>query len=80
MTLTQGELASITEEALLAGGNLAAVENADGDWELIQFQTAELVEAGTYDLPSCSAASSALRRRCAIRSPPAPGSFCSTRR
>jgi hypothetical protein len=50
VTLTQGELASITEEALLAGGNLAAVENADGDWELLQFQTATLVAPGTYDL------------------------------
>ncbi len=50
VTLTQGELGSITEEALLAGGSLAAVENADGDWELLQFQTAELVEEGTYDL------------------------------
>ena len=44
--LTQGELASITEEALLAGGNLAAVENADGEWELLQFQTATLVAPG----------------------------------
>jgi hypothetical protein len=50
VSLTQGELASITEEALLAGGNLAAVENADGEWELLQFQTATLVSPGTYDL------------------------------
>jgi hypothetical protein len=50
VALTQGELASITEEALLAGGNLAAVENEDGEWELLQFQTATLVAPGTYDL------------------------------
>ena len=46
VALTQGELASITEEALLAGGNLAAVENEDGEWELLQFQTATLRRAG----------------------------------
>ena len=50
VALTQGEIASITEEALLAGGNLAAVENADGDWELLQFKIATLVAPGTYDL------------------------------
>jgi hypothetical protein len=50
VALTQGELASITEEALLAGGNLAAIENGDGEWELLQFQSAELVAPGTYDL------------------------------
>jgi hypothetical protein len=50
VSLGQGELASITEEALLAGGNLAAVENEDGEWELLQFQTATLVAPDTYDL------------------------------
>ena len=50
VSLAQGELASITEDALLAGGNLAAVKNADGEWELLQFQTATLVAPGTYDL------------------------------
>lgn len=32
------------------GANLAAVENDDGEWELLQFQTATLVSASTYDL------------------------------
>lgn len=50
VALTQGELASVTEEALLNGANLAAVENDDGAWELIQFQNATLVGAATYDL------------------------------
>ena len=48
--LAHGELASVTEEALLAGANYAAIENEDGEWELIQFQTATLVETATYDL------------------------------
>jgi hypothetical protein len=50
VTLGFGELASVTEEALLNGANFAAVENGDGEWELIQFQTATLVAPGTYDL------------------------------
>jgi hypothetical protein len=45
-----GELASVTEEALLNGANYAGIENADGAWELIQFQTATLVAPATYDL------------------------------
>ena len=51
VVLAQGELEpATTEDALLAGGNLAAVENADGEWELLQFQTATLVSSATYDL------------------------------
>ena len=45
-----GELASVTEEAMLNGANFAAIENEDGKWELIQFQTAALVAAATYDV------------------------------
>jgi hypothetical protein len=45
-----GELASVPEEALLNGANFAAVENEDGEWELIQFQTAALIAPATYDL------------------------------
>lgn len=45
-----GELASVTEEALLNGANFAAIESENGEWELIQFQTAALVAPGTYDL------------------------------
>ncbi len=41
---------SVTEEALLNGANYAAIENEDGEWELIQFQTATLVAPATYDL------------------------------
>ena len=50
VTLDYGELKSVTQEALLNGANYAAIENADGEWELIQFQTATLVDTSTYDL------------------------------
>ncbi len=50
VVLDHGELASVTEAALLNGANYAAIENADGEWELIQFQTAALVAPSTYDL------------------------------
>ena len=35
---------------MLAGANLAALRNSSGDWEIIQFQNAELVDAQTYRL------------------------------
>ena len=44
-----GALASITEAALLSGGNLAALV-ADDRLEVIQFQTAELIETDRYRL------------------------------
>ena len=50
VALDFGESASVTEEALLNGANYAAIDNADGEWELIQFQTAALVAPATYDL------------------------------
>jgi hypothetical protein len=48
--LAGGELASADEVLVLGGSNLAAVENADGEWEVIQFATATLVDTLTYDL------------------------------
>lgn len=50
VTLAQGALGSVSEPAWLNGANLAAIENADGEWELLQFETATLVAADTYDL------------------------------
>jgi hypothetical protein len=50
VTLDFGELESVTEEAFLNGATFAAIENEDGEWELIQFQTATLVAPATYDL------------------------------
>ncbi len=50
VTLANGELASADELLVLGGANTAAVQNADGEWEVIQFTTAMLVSALTYDL------------------------------
>jgi hypothetical protein len=43
-----GALASLAEEQVLAGGNAAALRNADGNWEIVQFANAELVGERTY--------------------------------
>ncbi len=48
--LFAGELASVTRLQMLAGKNLAAVSNEDGEWEVIQFETAALVAPSTYEL------------------------------
>jgi hypothetical protein len=48
--LNSGELASMTELQVMAGGNAAAVRNADGGWEIFQFETATLVGDRTYEL------------------------------
>jgi Gene Transfer Agent (GTA)-like protein/putative tail protein len=50
VALDRGALASVTSLALLAGANLAAVENADGEWEVLQFQSAVLTAPATYEL------------------------------
>jgi hypothetical protein len=66
-----GELASVTEEALLNGANFAAIENGDGAWELIQFQTATLVAPATYDLSGLLRGMNGTER--AMRDPVAAG-------
>ena len=43
-----GALASVSDDLLFAGANAAAVQRADGAWEVIQFANAELVGEGTY--------------------------------
>ncbi|MFC7053809.1 glycoside hydrolase/phage tail family protein [Hansschlegelia quercus] len=43
-------LESRAEEAVLAGGNVAAVRGASGAWEVLQFLDAELVGAGRWRL------------------------------
>jgi hypothetical protein len=48
--LDQGALASVTEIALLGGANAAAVQNDDGAWEVLQFQSAVLTAPATYTL------------------------------
>jgi hypothetical protein len=35
---------------MLGGTNAAAIRNADGAWEVLQFETAELVAAATYEI------------------------------
>ncbi len=48
--LDQGALASVTELALLGGANAAAIQNDDGGWEVLQFQSAILTAPATYKL------------------------------
>ncbi len=43
-----GALTSLPDARVLAGGNAAAVQNADGAWEILQFANAELVDGHTY--------------------------------
>jgi hypothetical protein len=46
--LDTGTLASATDLALLGGANLAAIQNDDGEWEVLQFLSAVLTAPATY--------------------------------
>ncbi len=49
--LYSGELTSLDENTILSGrANAIAIRNGDGDWEVLQFCTATLVDTGIYDL------------------------------
>jgi hypothetical protein len=48
--LFSGTLESADELQVLGGANAIAVENADGEWEIVQFATADLMAAGRYRL------------------------------
>ncbi len=48
--LSSGALASTDRISMLSGTNLAAVRAASGEWELIQFATATLVDVATYEI------------------------------
>ncbi len=48
--LIQGTLASADMVTMLGGANTAAIKNASGDWEVIQFLNATLVDVKTYEL------------------------------
>lgn len=50
VTLGGGQLASAADLLVLGGANLAAIQNADGDWEVLQFATAKFISAGVYNL------------------------------
>jgi hypothetical protein len=43
-------LSSLDDLFVLAGGNTCAIRNADGQWEILQFATAELIAADQYKL------------------------------
>jgi len=45
-----GALVSATEAAVRAGANAAALRNADGGWEVIQYAAAELIAEDIYEL------------------------------
>ncbi len=49
--LISGQLESVGMEALLSGANLAAIgDGSAGNWEVFQFQQADLIAPGTYML------------------------------
>ena len=48
VALPTGGLTSVSRLALLNGANLCAFERPDGEWELAQFQTAELTAPGLW--------------------------------
>jgi hypothetical protein len=50
VVLAANALASAEELLVLGGANVCAVQNSDGEWEVIQFATATLAAALTYDL------------------------------
>jgi hypothetical protein len=45
-----GALTSVSDTALFSGANAAAVQHADGSWEVLQFANAELTGSRTYKL------------------------------
>ena len=48
--LTGGALGSIDDAALFAGGNLGAISDGSGLWEVLQFRDAELIGSDTWRL------------------------------
>ena len=48
MQLYGGGLSSISDDAVFSGGNAAAVQRADGAWEVMQFANAVLVGERTF--------------------------------
>jgi hypothetical protein len=69
--IDRGELASVTRLKLLSGANAAAIRNADGEWEVLQFETATLVAPRVYELSSLLRGQAGTER--AMRSPVAVG-------
>ena len=50
VSMAAGTLSSGSRLAVLAGANVAAIETANGEWEVIQFRNAELTAPDTYVL------------------------------
>lgn len=50
VVLAGGTLTSASSVQVLAGANAAAIQTSTGDWEVIQFLTAQLVAPQTYQL------------------------------
>ncbi len=48
--LDRGQLFSSSALGMLGGANTAAIRNADGEWEVVQFETAFLTAPSTYTL------------------------------
>ncbi len=48
--MAHGSLAAADPILVLGGVNMAAVQNAAGDWEVIQFANAALISPGVYEL------------------------------
>ncbi len=48
--LYNGVLASLDDLSVLGGGNALALENDDGEWEVLQFANAALTAPGTWTL------------------------------
>ncbi|MBS0528892.1 MAG: phage tail protein, partial [Proteobacteria bacterium] len=46
--LYRGAPASVSDARVLGGANAAAIQNPDGDWEILQFANAVLVDDNTY--------------------------------
>ncbi len=50
ITVPVGSISAATPGAVLNGANLLAVELPNGDWEIVQFQDAELIDTDLYRL------------------------------
>jgi len=50
LKLISGTLSSAADEAVFAGANTLALQNQDGDWEIVQFAKAALTAPGEWQL------------------------------
>ena len=50
VSIAEGELASVSRLQLFQGENAAAILGNNGNWEIVQFENAELIATGIYEL------------------------------